>query len=200
MVLRVLTTSLWWTLTSIDAWSSQYFHKFQCALFHCIFSFRWKQTHHGRNLQSPDQRGGQRVIDGKMSNNSTPTTRIPTSLPAPQVLPTLPHGEVEIIFATIVYVLLALFVILGNILVIAAFRFNSRLRTINNTFLVGLAVSDLLVGLISIPLWIYFRIANSIWHASIVKNYWRFIQPWTYSPVAPPFCSLQPSASNAIWR
>lgn len=156
MVLRVLTTSLWWTLTSIDAWSSQYFHKFQCALFHCIFSFRWKQTHHGRNLQSPDQRGGQRVIDGKMSNNSTPTTRIPTSLPAPQVLPTLPHGEVEIIFATIVYVLLALFVILGNILVIAAFRFNSRLRTINNTFLVGLAVSDLLVGLISIPLWIYF--------------------------------------------
>ena len=39
---------------------------------------------------------------------------------------------------------------------IAAFRFSSRLRTINNTFLVGLAVSDLLVGLISIPLWIYF--------------------------------------------
>ncbi|XP_020618887.1 octopamine receptor 1-like [Orbicella faveolata] len=91
-----------------------------------------------------------------MSNNSTSMTRIPTSFPAPQVLPTLPHGEVEIIFATIVYVLLALFVILGNSLVIAAFRLNSRLRTINNTFLVGLAVSDLLVGLISIPLWIYF--------------------------------------------
>lgn len=91
-----------------------------------------------------------------MSNNPTSTTRIPTSVLAPEVSPTLPHGEVEIIFATIVYVLLALFVILGNILVIAAFRLNSRLRTINNTFLVGLAVSDLLVGLISIPLWIYF--------------------------------------------
>lgn len=91
-----------------------------------------------------------------MNNNSTPTARISTSMPAPQVLPTLPHGEVEIIFATMVYVLLALLVILGNVLVIAAFKFNSRLRTINNTFLVGLAVSDLLVGLISIPLWIYF--------------------------------------------
>ena len=91
-----------------------------------------------------------------MSNNPTSTTRIPTSVLAPEVSLTLPHGEVEIIFATIVYVLLALFVILGNILVIAAFRLNSRLRTINNTFLVGLAVSDLLVGLISIPLWIYF--------------------------------------------
>lgn len=94
------------------------------------------------------------MIDGKMSNNSTPVT--PTSVPAPQVVPTLPHGEVEIIASTVVYILLALFVILGNILVIAAFRFNSRLRTINNTFLVGLAISDLLVGLISIPLWIYF--------------------------------------------
>ena len=91
-----------------------------------------------------------------MSINSTSTTRIPTSILAPQVFPTLPHGEMEIIFATIVYVLLALFVTLGNILVITAFRFNSRLRTINNTFLLGLAVSDLLVGLISIPLWIYF--------------------------------------------
>lgn len=89
-----------------------------------------------------------------MSNKSTSAT--PTSLPVQQVLPTLPHGEVEFVASTVVYVLLALFVILGNILVIAAFRFNSRLRTINNTFLVGLAISDLLVGLISIPLWIYF--------------------------------------------
>ena len=81
-------------------------------------------------------------------NNSTPATL--------RIVPTLPYDEVEIIASTVVYVLLALFVILGNILVIEAFRFNQRLRTTNNTFLVGLAVSDLLVGLISIPLWIYF--------------------------------------------
>lgn len=87
-----------------------------------------------------------------MSDNSTPTP----SSPAPQAVPTLPYDDVEIIISTVVYVLLALFVILGNILVIAAFRFNLRLRTTNNTFLVGLAISDLLVGLISIPLWIYF--------------------------------------------
>lgn len=86
-----------------------------------------------------------------MSSNLTLTTRNPP----PQALPTLPHDEVENIASTIVYALLALFVILGNLLVITAFRFNTRLRTTNNTFLVGLAVSDLLVGLISIPLWIY---------------------------------------------
>ena len=88
-----------------------------------------------------------------MSNNSsvaiTPTSPI-------QITPTLKYDEVEIIVSTVVYALLALFIILGNVLVIAAFRFNARLRTTNNTFLVGLAVSDLLVGLISIPLWIYF--------------------------------------------
>lgn len=89
-----------------------------------------------------------------MSSNSSLAT--PTSVPGPQILPTLPHGKVEIVASIVVYILLSLFVILGNVLVIAAFRFNSRLRTINNTFLVGLAISDLLVGLISIPLWIYF--------------------------------------------
>ena len=73
-----------------------------------------------------------------------------------QVAPTLAHDEVEIITSAVVYVLLALLVIFGNILVIVAFKFNPRLQTTNNTFLVGLAVSDLLVGLISIPLWIYF--------------------------------------------
>ena len=88
-----------------------------------------------------------------MSNNST---AVVSSTSSSQVFPTLPHDEVEIIVSTVVYVLLALVIILGNILVIAAFSFNTRLRTINNTFLVGLAVSDLLVGLISIPLWIYF--------------------------------------------
>lgn len=87
-----------------------------------------------------------------MSNNST---AVVPSTSSSQVVPTLPCDEVEIIVSTVVYVLLALVIILGNILVIAAFSFNTRLRTINNTFLVGLAISDLLVGLISIPLWIY---------------------------------------------
>ena len=82
-----------------------------------------------------------------MNNSTLATSRIVSPLP---------HNEIEIIASTVVYVLLALFVILGNILVIEAFRSNQRLRTTNNTFLVGLAVSDLLVGLISIPLWIYF--------------------------------------------
>ena len=52
------------------------------------------------------------------------------------------------------YILLALLVIAGNTFVVVAFR-RSRLRPAINMFFVSLAVSDLLVGAVSIPLWIY---------------------------------------------
>ncbi|XP_032221803.1 D(1B) dopamine receptor [Nematostella vectensis] len=51
---------------------------------------------------------------------------------------------------------LLLLIIGGNLLVIFAFRSNPRLRTSTYKFLVSLAVSDLLVGSVSLPLWIYF--------------------------------------------
>lgn len=99
-------------------------------------------------------------------NNVPSTDETPTS--SSQVPPTLAHDDIEIIVSATAYVLLALFVIIGNILVIVAFKFNSRLRTTNNTFLVGLAVSDLLVGLISIPLWIYFSTCQQ--HSTCVEG------------------------------
>ncbi|EDO48481.1 predicted protein, partial [Nematostella vectensis] len=45
--------------------------------------------------------------------------------------------------------------ITGNLLVILAYRKNARLRTGTYTFLVSLAISDFLVGSVSLPLWIY---------------------------------------------
>ncbi|KAK3748718.1 hypothetical protein QZH41_004715 [Actinostola sp. cb2023] len=73
---------------------------------------------------------------------------------------TLPNDEMEVIGSTVVYTLLALTIISGNSLVIAAYRYNVRLQTVTNTFLVGLAVSDLLVGLVSVPLWVYFSVCQ----------------------------------------
>lgn len=61
----------------------------------------------------------------------------------------------SLVFAFIaLYVLLALLVIAGNTLVVVAFR-KIRLRTAINMFFVSLAISDLLVGAVSIPLWMY---------------------------------------------
>lgn len=51
-------------------------------------------------------------------------------------------------------VLLAIVIVSGNLLVIAAYKYNSRLRRRGYTFLISLALSDFLVGVISLPLWI----------------------------------------------
>lgn len=61
----------------------------------------------------------------------------------------------------IVFCLALMFVILtGNSFVVAAFFSNFRLRTGTYTFLVSLAISDLLVGCVSLPLYMYISLKN----------------------------------------
>ena len=51
--------------------------------------------------------------------------------------------------------LLAVVIVAGNSLVLVSYKINVRLQTRTNRFLASLAVCDLLVGAVSIPLWIY---------------------------------------------
>lgn len=60
----------------------------------------------------------------------------------------------EVFVFMALYVLLSLLVIAGNTLVVVGFN-KVRRRAAINMFFVSLAVSDLLVGAVSIPLWIY---------------------------------------------
>lgn len=61
----------------------------------------------------------------------------------------------------IVFCLALMFVILtGNSFVVAAYFSNFRLRTGTYTFLVSLAISDLLVGCVSLPLYMYISLKN----------------------------------------
>ena len=53
------------------------------------------------------------------------------------------------------YILLAVVILFGNSLVVLSYKSNNRLRTRTNAFLVSLAISDFLVGGISLPMWIY---------------------------------------------
>ena len=64
-------------------------------------------------------------------------------------------SQTELDIAVAMYVVLMLSILAGNGLVLAAFKVNKRLRSSTNMLIMGLAVSDLLVGLVSIPCWLY---------------------------------------------
>ena len=57
--------------------------------------------------------------------------------------------------------ILAAMIIFANSLMIGAFYVNTRLRTRTNLLLMSLAVADMLVGTISLPLWVYISITFS---------------------------------------
>lgn len=56
--------------------------------------------------------------------------------------------------------LLSLVILVGNTLVCTAIYKTRKLRTKTNYYLVSLAVADIMVGVFSVPYWIYFRLVN----------------------------------------
>ncbi|XP_020619048.1 dopamine receptor 2-like [Orbicella faveolata] len=85
-----------------------------------------------------------------LTNDTSPTRS--TSGP----VATFPrHSAQETLIFVTIYSLLSFLVILGNSLIIIVFTRNSKLRTATNMFFVSLAVSDFIVGAISIPCWMY---------------------------------------------
>ena len=56
--------------------------------------------------------------------------------------------------------ILAFFILAGNVLVILAYGKNHRLQTQTNMFIVSLAVTDFLVGAVSVPTWVYVTFIN----------------------------------------
>ena len=66
-----------------------------------------------------------------------------------------PTFKKEVVIASCtLYVIIAFLAVFGNGLVVGSFIRHSRLRTITNYFVMSLAVADIIVGTISIPIWI----------------------------------------------
>ena len=90
-----------------------------------------------------------------LTNISTETLRKVTTSPTPFPAEFKYLTTCEVVISIIYYSCIFIAIVFGNALVISAFEKNWRLQTTTNTFIVGLAVADLLVGLISIPFWLY---------------------------------------------
>ena len=61
----------------------------------------------------------------------------------------------EAVLSFVFYGLVFVAIVIGNALVISAYEKNWRLQTTTNTFIMGLAVADLIVGFVSVPCWVY---------------------------------------------
>ena len=74
-------------------------------------------------------------------------------------------SSVEVFFKCLAYVLIAVFSVVGNSLVITAFKLNTngKLRTVNNMFIVSMAAGDLLLTMGSTPERITRVLADDQW-------------------------------------
>ena len=64
------------------------------------------------------------------------------------------------IISIVFLIILMVLCIAGNVLVLVAFIMYRRLRVITHYYIVSLAVSDLIVGLISMPIWLSFELTG----------------------------------------
>lgn len=89
-----------------------------------------------------------------MSNTSTVNTTQPTG-PGTEGGGFFTLSKESVIVACFFYTIIALVAVFGNLMVVTAFFINDKLRTVTNYFVLGLAAADILVGAVSVPLWMY---------------------------------------------
>ena len=136
-------------------------------------------------------------VSSNSSNESLNLANITTTR-SPKVN-LLRHSKQETLIFVFGYTILALLVITGNSLIIVAFKRNKKLRTATNLFFMSLAASDLLVGVVSIPCWMYILLyeMNAPVHKSISG---RFHLAYTFLDVFSALTSIAHLTAVTIER
>ena len=68
-----------------------------------------------------------------------------------------------VLISTTFLVIIIVMALFGNVLVVVAFTVFQKLRTVTNYFIVSLAVADILVAGISMPVWFAYLITGPKW-------------------------------------
>lgn len=68
-----------------------------------------------------------------------------------------------VLISTTFLVIIIVMALFGNVLVVVAFAVFQKLRTVTNYFIVSLAVADILVAGISMPVWFAYLITGPMW-------------------------------------
>eukprot|EP00057_Strongylocentrotus_purpuratus_P029929 XP_780252.2 PREDICTED: muscarinic acetylcholine receptor M3-like [Strongylocentrotus purpuratus] len=68
------------------------------------------------------------------------------------IVPSSPYSPDVVIILSVIVGVIIFITVFGNLLVVAAFFTTPKLRTYNNYFILGLAIADLLVGAVDMPL------------------------------------------------
>ena len=100
------------------------------------------------------------MLNNTTFTNATNSTNGTGTGPGPGPRPP-PSPQVDVV-AMVFFCILALMIVFGNSLVIGAFRVNRRLRTTTNLLLMSLAIADLLIGTVSVPLWVYISVTDTV--------------------------------------
>lgn len=85
------------------------------------------------------------------------------------------HTVWQVVLIAVLTGVVALVTIIGNILVIVAFKVNKQLKTVNNYFLLSLACADLIIGVISMNLFTTYIIMNRWALGNLACDLWLSI-------------------------
>lgn len=73
-----------------------------------------------------------------------------------------------VVISSLFVVILILLTIFGNVLVIMAFKVFRRMRQVTNYFIASLAVTDILVAVFAMPIWVAYLVTGPQWIFDIV--------------------------------
>ncbi|XP_076314303.1 muscarinic acetylcholine receptor DM1-like [Tachypleus tridentatus] len=113
------------------------------------------------------------IVDFHPENNASWTFNTTMfSLGVPGLRHKSPYSVSEIILIAIVAGLLSLGTVVGNVVVVISIKLDKQLQTISNYFLLSLAVADLWIGLVSMPLFTMYTLLG-VWPlGSVICDTW----------------------------